>query len=190
MLSKYVWSPQNYIPFLLLYPFSSLSKPNSISSFPPPPFLLPLLPPSLSRSLSPSSFPTHNLPSATPLDLIFEHVPLPLLSHQNSPLPWTGHFQHLFNMKVVGIIRVLKLPVALRNPEIPSIPIKSQFHSQYLGSNEDNHLGPHVIVQERKEQATWVRVCNYMKFETGQNFPPVLKIVTRTALVRRNKPSC
>ena len=31
-----------------------------------------------------------------------------------------------------------------------------------------------------REQATWVRMCNYVKFETGQNFPSVLKIVTGT----------
>ena len=31
-----------------------------------------------------------------------------------------------------------------------------------------------------KEQVTRVRACNYVKIETGQNFPPVLKIVTRT----------
>ena len=29
--------------------------------------------------------------------------------------------------------------------------------------------------------ATRVRACNYVKIETGRNFPPVLKIVTRTA---------
>ena len=28
--------------------------------------------------------------------------------------------------------------------------------------------------------ATRVRVCNYVKIETGRNFLPVLKIVTRT----------
>ena len=31
------------------------------------------------------------------------------------------------------------------------------------------------------EQATRVRACNYVKIETGRNFPPVLKIVTHTA---------
>ena len=30
------------------------------------------------------------------------------------------------------------------------------------------------------EWAARVRACNYVKFETGQNLPPVLKIVTRT----------
>ena len=32
-----------------------------------------------------------------------------------------------------------------------------------------------------KEWATRVRACNYVKIATGWNFPPVLKIVTRTA---------
>ena len=31
-----------------------------------------------------------------------------------------------------------------------------------------------------KERAARVRVCNYVKIETGRNFPPVLKIVTHT----------
>ena len=31
-----------------------------------------------------------------------------------------------------------------------------------------------------QEQATRVRACNYIKIETGRNFPPVLKVVTRT----------
>ena len=33
---------------------------------------------------------------------------------------------------------------------------------------------------------TRVRACNYVKIETGQNFPPVLKIVTRTAQAAKN----
>ena len=32
-----------------------------------------------------------------------------------------------------------------------------------------------------QERATRVRACNYIKIETGWNFPPVLKIVTCTA---------
>ena len=31
------------------------------------------------------------------------------------------------------------------------------------------------------ERATRVRACNYVKIKTGWNFPPVLKIETRTA---------
>ena len=37
-----------------------------------------------------------------------------------------------------------------------------------------------------QERATRVRACNYVKIETGRNFPPVLKIVTRTAQVAYN----
>jgi len=33
---------------------------------------------------------------------------------------------------------------------------------------------------------TRVRACNYVKIETGRNFPPVLKIVTRTAQAAKN----
>ena len=33
---------------------------------------------------------------------------------------------------------------------------------------------------------TTVRVCNYVKIATGQNFPPVLKIVTRLAQAAYN----
>ena len=33
---------------------------------------------------------------------------------------------------------------------------------------------------------TRVRPCNYIKIETGRNFPPVLKIVTRTAQAAYN----
>ena len=32
---------------------------------------------------------------------------------------------------------------------------------------------------------TRLRVCNYIKIATGWNFPPVLKIVTRTAQLRK-----
>ena len=38
--------------------------------------------------------------------------------------------------------------------------------------------------QERVRMGQWVtrvRVCNYVKNEAGQNFLPVLKIVTQTA---------
>ena len=38
----------------------------------------------------------------------------------------------------------------------------------------------YVIHQERIERAARVRACNSIKFETGLNLPPVLKIVTRT----------
>ena len=31
-----------------------------------------------------------------------------------------------------------------------------------------------------------VRACNYVKIETGRDFPPVLKIVTRTAQAAQN----
>ena len=40
------------------------------------------------------------------------------------------------------------------------------------------------IHQERiRIDTTRVRACNYVKIKTGRNFPPVLKIVTRTAQV-------
>jgi len=32
----------------------------------------------------------------------------------------------------------------------------------------------------KKGRLKYVRVCNYVKIETGRNFPPVLKIVTHT----------
>ena len=32
---------------------------------------------------------------------------------------------------------------------------------------------------------TRVRACNYVKIETGRNFPPVLQIVTRTEQLRK-----
>ena len=38
-----------------------------------------------------------------------------------------------------------------------------------------------VFARSNKERATRVRVSNYIKIEAGQNFPPVLKIVTSTA---------
>ena len=37
-----------------------------------------------------------------------------------------------------------------------------------------------------QEWATRVRACNYVKIETGWNFPPVLKIVTPTAQAMQN----
>ena len=36
-------------------------------------------------------------------------------------------------------------------------------------------------IKSPSEQAARVRACNYIKFETGRNFPPVIKIVTHTA---------
>ena len=40
----------------------------------------------------------------------------------------------------------------------------------------------HILHQEHmRTGATRVRACNYVKIETGRNFPPILKIVTRTA---------
>jgi len=45
----------------------------------------------------------------------------------------------------------------------------------------DKEAKLHESEQERIRRATRVRVCNYVKIETGKNFPPVLKIVTRTA---------
>ena len=37
-----------------------------------------------------------------------------------------------------------------------------------------------------KERVTRVRVCNYVKIAAGRNFPPALKIVTRTAQAAEN----
>ena len=42
---------------------------------------------------------------------------------------------------------------------------------------EYGSLSVHCRVQECIR--TRVRACNYVKFETGRNLPPVLKIVTR-----------
>jgi len=43
------------------------------------------------------------------------------------------------------------------------------------------NLGSLVILGKREyEWAARVRVCNYVKFETSRNLPPLLKIVTRT----------
>ena len=41
--------------------------------------------------------------------------------------------------------------------------------------------GSQFLPTAHKKQAARVRVCNYMKFETGRNLLPVLKTVTRTA---------
>ena len=38
-----------------------------------------------------------------------------------------------------------------------------------------------TVVGGDQERATRVRACNYVKIKAGQNFPPVLKIVTQTA---------
>ena len=37
-----------------------------------------------------------------------------------------------------------------------------------------------ILGKSKYERAARVRVCNYIKFETSQNLPPILKIVTRT----------
>ena len=39
----------------------------------------------------------------------------------------------------------------------------------------------YVFRQVRIRTVTRVRVCNYVKIETGRNFPPVLIIVTHIA---------
>jgi len=41
-----------------------------------------------------------------------------------------------------------------------------------------------------EEQAARVRVCNYIKFETGQKLRPLLKIVTHTAQLCRDVGDC
>ena len=38
-----------------------------------------------------------------------------------------------------------------------------------------------LCTKSAQERLTRVRVCNYVKIKTGQNFPSVLKIVTHTA---------
>ena len=47
------------------------------------------------------------------------------------------------------------------------------------------YIGVHVYTivtcKSAQERVTGVRACSYVKIETGRNFPPVLKIVTRTA---------
>ena len=62
---------------------------------------------------------------------------------------------------------------------LPTVLLSSMV---FLGGRQQQCLQGHffcdLIVQE---WVTRVRVCNYVKIETGQNFPPVLKIVTRTA---------
>ena len=47
----------------------------------------------------------------------------------------------------------------------------------------------HVIVKSAQEQTARVRACNYAKFETGWNLPPVLKTCTvhKCAAVRRHR---
>ena len=38
-----------------------------------------------------------------------------------------------------------------------------------------------TTTESASEWMAWVRACNSIKFETGRNLPPVLKIVTHTA---------
>ena len=47
----------------------------------------------------------------------------------------------------------------------------------------------HVIVKSAQEWTARVRACNYAKFETGWNLPPVLKTCTvhKCAAVRRHR---
>ena len=55
--------------------------------------------------------------------------------------------------------------------------LNGQLHKTHTG-----HIDTHKsVLSVHQERATWVRVCNYVKFQTEWNSPPVLTIVTRTA---------
>ena len=58
--------------------------------------------------------------------------------------------------------------------EIYMQSINTLYISAYLYKYNEAHAQVYDITQE---QAARVRVCNYVKFETGQNLLPVLKIV-------------
>ena len=50
-----------------------------------------------------------------------------------------------------------------------------------FAKTKKENLGSLVILGKREfKRAARVRVCDYVKFETSQNLPPILKIVTRT----------
>ena len=138
-------------PFSSSTPSSSLSKPNPISSFPPPPFLLPLLPPSLSLSIS----------------FLFPYTQLTFNNTSRSNL-WTCAFATSLPSKFTSALnRTLSAPVqhesswynqgfkitsSVEKPwKIPSIPSKVNLTPNTLVAMkyEDNHLRPHVVVQER-----------------------------------------
>ena len=56
-----------------------------------------------------------------------------------------------------------------------------QWFSLFLRPHFSNRPGNEAnSARVHKNNATGVRACNYIKIETGRNFPPVLKIVTRT----------
>ena len=56
-----------------------------------------------------------------------------------------------------------------------------QWFSLFLRPHFSNWPGNEASsARVHKNNTTGVRACNYIKIETGQNFPPVLKIVTRT----------
>ena len=73
-------------------------------------------------------------------------------------------------------------------PEIPWLRSKSLHLVCASLKKEQSGKKPNIInhfKQERKEWATRLRACNYVKIETGWNFPPVLKIVTCTVQLRK-----
>ena len=57
-------------------------------------------------------------------------------------------------------------------------------HAEVSSSSTEVHfkasslIGWVRVYKSAWERATWVGACNYIKFETGWNLPPVLKIVT------------
>ena len=59
--------------------------------------------------------------------------------------------------------------IITKTDQLHSITFKSEFIL----------FNPFPFCKNAEERAARVRACNYVKFETGRNLPPVLKIVTR-----------
>ena len=55
------------------------------------------------------------------------------------------------------------------------------FHWEDCEGGAQHHYMQWLSMYMSRKRVTRVRACNCVKIETGRNFPPVLKIVTRTA---------
>ena len=64
--------------------------------------------------------------------------------------------------------------------KLPKVQSSHRYPLPWLHHTHSN-IGGYRIKQGRIRTAARVRACNYVKFETGQNLPPVLKMVTRPA---------
>ena len=136
------------------------------------------------HTVTPSHYHYHTITLTPSLKLTHHTTAITLSHHHITTITPSHSLSHCHTITLPGHSILPQHTLLHHDPLMTHLMLSLQLISSACKLSHINlpdDFGAHYSYQERIRTVTTVRACNYIKIETGRNFPPVLKIVTHTA---------